>query len=125
MARETEAWEEKWRRLRTASPAALRDRVLQASRDELGCVAAATPATWRWQPFAATAVMALLWIHASWSATLDTRLRTDVDRSEERSRRALELHELLPDLSSTETRRLALVMDAGLRTPSSSMLRGR
>jgi len=98
----------------------LRGRVLETVRAELREV----PASRRWRNLAALAAMVVLWIHVTWSAALQVRIDPLATSASEVSQTAEQIRSLLPELSVTESQRMALCAMAGSSRPRWSIPSG-
>ena len=88
-------------------------RVQRAVRTELRDLSIAR----RWRSVAATAAMAVLWIHLTWSAALNVRIDSPANSTNELTQTARRIQDLLPELSVRETQRMALQLSAGTSRP--------
>jgi hypothetical protein len=98
---------------RAEAPPELRGRVLAAVEAEL----ARRPAGSRLARWAALVAASVLWLHVSWSAAMNTRLESRAPSSAEVAAAAAELQDLVPELSASEARRIALVLQVGRSAP--------
>jgi hypothetical protein len=106
---------ENWLRQSRAEPRPeFRDRVLTAASAELTRPPERRSGVHHWKVAAATVAASVLWLHASWSAVLNTRWETGAPTAGQLQTAAAQIHDLVPDLPASETRRLAFVLEAGI-----------
>jgi len=96
----------------------LRGRVLLAVRTELRDSNSAS----RWRNAATAAAMAVLWIHVTWSAALNGRIDSTSMSIQELNQSAQQIQDLLPELSVSETQRMALRLSVGTSRPPTFVL---
>jgi hypothetical protein len=119
-----DAWESAWRESSAPTPDTLRRRVLDAVNVELNSFqgtnprlqSTRTPAQ-HWMKLAVAAALSFLWLHAAWSAALDSPRMGRHEDSTDFAAQVDQLRDLAPELTLTEARRVVLVQNAGAQVP--------
>ncbi|MFO0818863.1 MAG: hypothetical protein U1A77_13030 [Pirellulales bacterium] len=118
-------WESAWRESSASTPDTLRQRVLDAVSVELQASQQANPRlqstrtpAQHWPKLTVAAVLSLLWLHAAWSAALDSPRMGRHEDSTDFAAQVDQLRDLAPELSPTEARRVVLIQNAGSLVPA-------